>query len=241
MTQFLRIFPGEEKRGFREVSEKQWDEPIFQPDQNGWGCINQLTTDIRVYDKRGGNLKVAKKWPSKSYTRNFARIVRMMFTFTNRNLTDETGAFFDTQMITNGNNPGAVIPDADFVLQQTGGGTGAAMAIGRGATGTSAEIHTRSEMVDLIAREDASRSVFDATIDTTTYSFTIMAAFEITAAASETITEVGLLSHIRDKDDTNSSNVPPGNHVLLAYDVVTDTVVTQGGIITPRYTLEFPV
>jgi hypothetical protein len=96
-------------------------------------------------------------------------------------------------------------------------------------------------MVDLIGREDARTSVFDAVIDTTTYSFSIMAAFEITAPAGETVTEVGLLSHIRLSSDTDSTNAPAGRHVLLAYDAVTDTPVSQGGIVTPRYTLEFPV
>jgi hypothetical protein len=197
-----------------------------------------MTAEVKVYNKPGGLLKVAKKWPSKSYTRNFARIFRMMCTFTDLNLTNELAAIFNTQMVVTGQGRGGLIPREDFVLQQEGGSTGAGMAIGRGVA---AEDHTRSEMVDLIAREEARSSVFTGTVDTTTFSFSIVSAFEITAPAGETITEIGLLGYIRDQADNLSSNPTAGRRVLLAYDGTLGTAVSQGGVITPKYTLEFPV
>jgi hypothetical protein len=238
MSQFLRIFPGDEKKGFREVSEKAWDESILQADKHGWGNVCNMTAEVKVYSKVGGNLLIAKKWPSKSYTRNFARIVRMMFVATNLDLTNEFAATFDTQMVTANATDGGLIPKPDFVLNQEGGATGAGMAIGRGVAN---EDHTRSELVDLVARERARGSVFTVTDDATTFSFSIVAGFEITAPAGETITEIGLLSYIRDKDDTVSTNPTAGRRVLIAYDGATSTPVSQGGVIAPKYTLEFPV
>jgi hypothetical protein len=188
MTQFLRVFPGDEKRGFREVSEKAWDESILHKDSNGWGNICNMTAEVKLYDKMGGNLKVAKKWPSKSYTRNFARYVRMMFTSTNLQVTDENATLQTIQMVVTGTTDGGIIARPDFHLAQQGGSVAASMAIGRGVA---SEDHTRSDLVDTISREPAGRSVFTVTIDSTTYSFSIVAGIEISAPAGETVTEIG--------------------------------------------------
>lgn len=73
---YLRQFPG--KRRFERVSEDDWNAPLPHKDIAGYGHILRLEADVRVMSPCG-DLVVARKWPSRSYIRNFARLLRNMF------------------------------------------------------------------------------------------------------------------------------------------------------------------
>src|SRR5262245_57271576 len=96
MATYLRKFPG--KSGFETVSHDDWMEPLPHKDIAGFGHILRLEADVRVWAP-DGELIICKKWPSRSYIRNFARLMRNTFG-SSVQLVDRTGASQTTHMNT---------------------------------------------------------------------------------------------------------------------------------------------
>ncbi|MEM3000660.1 MAG: hypothetical protein QXP41_00510 [Candidatus Nitrosocaldus sp.] len=98
------MYPGEVD--FREVSECEFYKDIHPHDiedmvgEQSYGLVYSLDASLEVYDP-DKRLVVAKRWPARSYTRWFARIIRMLFSFTNENFTDVNNSSFQTSMTTN--------------------------------------------------------------------------------------------------------------------------------------------
>lgn len=232
MSQFLKLFPGD--KDFKQVSEREWDAP-YDPfkDQNGHGNILGLTADVRVWDRPGGKLLVARKWPSRSFIRNFARLMRMMFSGSQLDVFNTAAAPYLTKMAGDsffGSH--AFHPNRSLML-----GAGAGMAIGDGA---SAEDHTRSDLVSRIGGVDLANGAVSTTVDSAA-TLTLQITKGITVAQSGGITarEIALFMFIAFKD--SPPDTVEGGPVLMAYDGIADTPVAQGGVIAPRYTLNFPV
>lgn len=231
MTQFLKLFPGD--KDYREVSEKEWNRP-FEPyeDQNGFGNILGLSADIRVWDRPGGNLVVAKKWPSRSFIRNFARIMRQLFQTTDLTLFTTAGGTITTNVNATGNAGGGILPRQSLVRQG-----GAGMAVG---DGSGSEDHTRNDLISRIGNIILAGDAVATTVDNTaTLTFQITQGITIAQSGGITAREIGLFIFIRDEDNSASSD--NGIATLCGYDQITATPVAQGGVISPRYTLNFPV
>lgn len=234
----LRLFPG--KRSFERVSEDGWNDPLPVKDVAGYGHVARLTADIRVTDKYG-ELLIARKWPSRSYIRNFARIMRNIFgqnvQLVDRNAGNQTVAL---------NNAAAVggacfIPEIaqDTVSVSTQGNpedSGVAMAIGNGVA---AEVHTRNDLVARVGGIYSSRNDIRTSV-LTTATTTLEVTHGITngQAVSVNITEIGMFLFAM----TNASQrsvVPFAT--LMIYDGIVSTPVPTGGVIAPRYTMDFPI
>lgn len=230
MTQFLRMFPGE--RDYKEVSEREWDAPIPHPDKDGWGNVLALTADVRVWDRPGGKLLVAKKWPSRSFIRNFARIMKMLFSNVNENVLKFDAASFPTALTMSGAGGAGLVPNRTTQLQ-----TGAGMAVGDGA---SSEDHTRNDLVSRVGGIIVANGSVATTVDSAA-TLTLQITQGITIAQSGGITarEIALFLFLFNQAtfDLNAA----GHASLMAYDGISDTPVAQGGVIAPRYTMDFPV
>lgn len=231
MTQFLKLYPGE--KDFREVSESEWERPLEFGDVNGWGNILNLTGDVRVWDRPFGKLLVAKKWPAKSFIRNFARIMRNYFQTANVQVVDINASAFTLSINQNGPGfSGGLVPNRNFVFA-----AGAAMAVG---DGTAIEDHTRNDLVNRVGDLILANSAVATTVDSTaTLTFQITQGITIAASGGITAREIGLFQYLREVN-TAPTNVE-GRPSLVAYDGIADTPVSQGGVIAPRYTLNFPV
>lgn len=239
-TTYLRQFPG--KRRFEKVSADDWAEPLPHRDIGGYGHILRLEADVRVWGHEG-QLLSARKWPSRSYIRNFARILRNIFG-QNVQLVDRTGA--SQSVVLNNAATGApgvgLIPEIDpnttGNLSSTGNPelSGVGMAIG---DGVAAEVHTRNDLVNRVggiysARQNLVTSVLSAA--TTTLQVT--SGVTNGQAASVNVTEIGMFLFALISTGQRSG-VPFAT--LLAYDGIASTPVPAGGVIAPRYTMDFPM
>lgn len=243
MSQFLKLFPGD--KDFKEVSEREWNAP-YEPfkDQNGHGNILGLTADVRVWDRPGGKLVVAKKWPSRSFIRNFGRMMRSMFSGSDIPLVDYASLGFTPCLA---GSPPNQTSGVALLLQRIGNvanpqrQTGAMVAVGDGA---GAEDHTYNDLISRVGDIEPANDGVATTVDSAA-TLTIQITKGITIAQSGGITarEIGLYLALRHKFGIGYSFTPPqpGRPILQAYDQITPTPVAQGGVIAPRYTLNFPV
>jgi hypothetical protein len=237
MSTFLKLFPGD--KDFREVSEKEWNAP-YEPfgDKGGYGNILGLTADCRVFDRPGGKLLLARKWPSRSFTMNFARLMSSLFSAAQSTLVDTAQNNIDVTMggstVFQAGQAGLLMRRSEII------GSGAGMAIGDGS-GT--EDHTREELYQRVGNIAVANGSVALTAQTTaTFTFSITHGITIAVAGTTTVREIGLYLFLRRKvspghDPTGDEGTP----FLVAYDQVTPTPVAQGGVFAPRYTLNFPV
>ena len=231
-TKYLRQFPGEDK--FQEVSKDSWNEPLPLADIAGWGHVCRLEADVRVWSP-DGELEVAKKWPARSYIRNFARIMRILFGTSPLQLVDIGAANRDTSWTI------AEPYGLSGILNHTAGGSGnpewggAGMAIGDGAA---VEDHTRNDMVSRVSGiVPARNNVRTSALTTATTTLEITTGVTNATASSVNVTEIGLYGFFLEDNDQSSSTP---FRTLLAYDGIASTPVAVGGVIAPRYTLDFP-
>src|ERR1043166_8304847 len=165
-TLYLRQFPG--KRRFERVSKDDWEARLPLRDVAGWGHVGRLEADARVFSPHG-DLLTCRKWVSRSYIRNFARLMRNTFG-ENVQLVDRTGT---SRTIAMNNNPGVgaagLIPSISLETtsvsaQANPEDSGAAMAIGNGVT---AEVHTRNDLVSRVGGIYGARPNLVTTVLTT--------------------------------------------------------------------------
>lgn len=236
---FLRQFPG--KRRFERVSADDWMEPLPHRDIAGFGHILRLEADVRVFSP-DGQLVLARKWPSRSYIRNFARLLRNIFGQTVQ-LVDRNGTSQTTNMntLSGGNQVGLIAQ----VTPETGGGTGGqanpelsggGMAIGNGVA---AEVHTRNDLVSRVGGIYSSRqNIRTSVLTTATTTLEVTTGITNGQAASINVTEIGFFLFAC-LNATPPSVVPFST--LLIYDGIASTPVAAGGVIAPRYTMDFPI
>jgi hypothetical protein len=236
---FLRQFPG--KRRFERVSEQDWEASLPVRDIAGWGHIGRLEADVRVW-RPSGELVSARKFPSRSYIRNFARILRNMFGQAVQ-LVDRNGSSLTT-LLNSASGAAAgtgLIPS--ILIETTNGGSaanpedsGASFAIG---DGVAAEVHTRNDLVNRVSGIISARQGLVTTVlNTSTTTLQVTAGIVNGSAASVNVTEIGMYLFII--NTSSGASVVPWS-TLLAYDGITSTPVAAGGVIAPRYTLDFPV
>lgn len=238
MTVYLRQFPG--KRRFERVSKGDWDAPAPHKDVAGFGHIVRLEADVRVWDK-DGELLIARKFPSRSYIRNFARILRNTFG-ENVQLVDRNG---NPRTVALNNNPGVggaglipqVLVETSFAgTQGNPEDSGVAMAIGDGVP---AEVHTRNDLVNRVGGVYSARQNLVTTVlSLATTTLQVTTGITNGTSASVNITEIGMFLFAI-QTGVNISSVPFST--LLAYDGIVSTPVPAGGVIAPRYTMDFPM
>lgn len=235
----LRQFPG--KRSFQRVSQDDWDAPLPHEDVAGFGHILRLEADVRVFSPKG-ELVSARKWPSRSYIRNFARILRNMFGQSVQ-LVDRNAGLQTTLLnaISGAAAGTGLIP---LIFQETTSTnvagnpemSGAGMAVG---DGVAAEVHTRNDLVNRVSPVVSARNGLVTTVlNTSTTTLQVTGAITNGTAASVSITEIGMFLFCI--NTTSAQSVVPYS-TLIAYDGITSTPVASGGVIAPRYTMDFPV
>ncbi len=230
----LRQFPG--KRNFSKVSSlDDLDLQLPVKDKDRWGHICRLDAGLRVFAPDGELLR-AMRWPAKSYTRNFARIMRNILGGTNQ-LVDRTAVNRNTPWASadsNGIIGSITLPPS--LSQANSDGPGAIMAVG---DGVAAEDHTRDDLVSPALQPAMARNgVRTTTQDATTITHQIDAAISNGGSSSVNVTEIALFYR---GSDASMQASAVGLDFLLAYDGVTSTPVAAGGSIAPRYILDFPV
>lgn len=237
-TVYYRRFPG--KRRFEKVSKDDWNAVLPVQDIAGWGHVGRLDADVMAYAP-DGELQVARKWPSRSYIRNFARIMRNMFGQSVQ-VVDSAGNNI-TLVLNNaaGNTGGGLIPAITLFntssIRNNPDSSGVAMAIGQGVA---AESHTRNDLVSRVGSIYNSRNNLVTTVfDTSTTTLQVTTGITNATAASINVTEMGMFLFVLPTTSSEVSSVPAAT--LLAYDGVTSTPVASGGVIAPRYTLDFPI
>lgn len=236
-TKYLRQFPG--KRKWDRVSKDDWEAPLQAMDIAGWGHVLSLQADVKVWAP-DGELVIAKKWPSHSYIRNFARIMRNTFGQSVQ-LVDRNGASQTTHLNTAGQTGmgflgGLQQETTNANTAANGEHSGAGMAIG---TGVAAEVHTRNDLVSRFSEiMSARQGVRTTVLSTSTLTLEITCGIVNGTAASTNITEIGLYICCNSTSGTTSA-LPFST--LIAYDGITSTPVSAGGVIAPRYTMDFPM
>ena len=237
-SKFLRLFPG--KSSFERVSEKDWDATLPVKDVAGYGHVGRITADIRVMD-RHGELLIARKWPSRSYIRNFARIMRN--TFGQSVQLVDRAAGNQTVALANASAVGGACFIPEIVFETAGVSqsanpedSGVAMAIGNGVPN---ENHQRNDLVARVGSIYSSRNDIRTSVqNTSTTTLEVTKGITNGQAVSVNITEIGMFLFAM----TNSSqrSVVPFS-TLLIYDGIVSTPVPTGGVIAPRYTMDFPI
>ncbi len=231
-TKYLRLFPGMKR--YQSVSKDDWETPLPVRDVGGWGHIGRLEADVRVWAP-DGELQIARKWPARSYIRNFARIMRLVFGTTALDLVD-IGAVLRGTTLDDTNSTGMIGQVSQLVGQAANSElTGAGMAIG---DGVAVEDHLRNDLVSRVGGIYSARNnVRTTALTTATTTLEITTGVTNAQAASVNITEIALfLFAVEDNDQVTA--VP--FRTLLAYDGIASTPVAAGGVIAPRYTLDFP-
>lgn len=235
---YLRQFPG--KRRFERVSKDDWEARLPLRDIAGWGHVGRLELDVRVW-RPDGELMVARKMPSHSYIRNFARIMRNTFG-ENVQLIDRTAT---GRTIVMNNVPGVsglgLVPQINLETANVGSGSNpelsaAGMAIG---DGVASEVHTRNDLVNRVSPVISGRNCLRTTVlNTSTTTIEITVGITNSTAASLNVTEIGMFLFCN-PTAVATSTVPFST--LIAYDGITSTPVAAGGVIAPRYTMDFPM
>lgn len=255
MSRFLRLYPGEteyrevsekeyrhdihphevermlrnslspESRKALEAFEKSCGISEKDPGFAGEGLVCHLEASLEKYDRQGGKLLEARKWPSKSYVRWFARIIRMIMSGVSETLTASDATVFTSVML---NDPlfggGALVPNPNLTDY-----TGANMAIG---SGVGAEDSGYTNLIIPVADQVARQAVYTTTENAAQITFSVNEGITI-QAGSVAITEIGLFAYLF---VFNTGNIL---RVLQAYDQVTSTPFTQGQVAVPKYTLSF--
>jgi hypothetical protein len=236
-TIYLRQFPG--KRRFERVSQEDWEAILPHKDIAGFGHILRLEADIRVFNPKGPAL--FRKWPSRSYIRNFARIMRNTFG-QNVQLVDRNAGNQTTILNTaSGAGGTGFIPSITQETTSTGAQanpemSGAGFAIGNGVA---AEVHTRNDLVARVGAIISSRNnVRTSVLTTATTTLEITTGITNGQAVSINVSEIGLFGFCS-PINVGASSVPFST--LLIYDGIASTPVATGGVIAPRYTMDFPV
>jgi hypothetical protein len=246
---FLRQFPG--KKRWERVSQDDWNEPLPKRDIAGFGHILRLEADVRVFGPDGAPTVAKKwvskscgmKWASKSYIRNFARILRNIFG-QNVGLVDTNAATYLVALNQPPFTTGIGFISQIFPAGGAGTGTqqnpefsGAAMAIG---DGVAAPINTRNDLVSRVGGIYSARNNLSTTALTTSTT-TLQVTTGVTNAQNTTvnITEIGMFLYAIPYNSGSASVVPFAT--LIAYDGITSTPVATGGVIAPRYTMDFPI
>lgn len=237
-TVYQRKFPG--KRKFEKISKDDWMEPLPYRDIAGWGHVGRLEADVRVWAP-DGELVICKKWPAHSYIRNFARIQRNIFGQTVQ-LVARDGTSFSTTMNTdNGTSNNALIPG---IFQETTNtntvgnceDSGLGFAIGNGVA---SEVHTRNDLVARVSPVISSRNnVYTTVLNTSTTTLEVTTGITNSQATTINITEIGL--YLMASAFNGSFGTIPFS-TLLIYDGITSTPVATGGVIAPRYTMDYPM
>lgn len=236
-TKYMRQFPGKKK--WERVSKDDWELVLPNKDIAGWGQILGLTADVRVWAP-DGELLVAKKWPSHSYIRNFARIMKCTFGSSTQ-LVDRAGNAQTTCLVNSGQNAMGFLTlleqETTNVTQSANGEhAGAGMAIGQGVA---AESHTRNDLVSRFSEiMSARQGVRTTVLNTSTLTLEITCGIVNGTAASINVTEIGLYVCCANTA-TAQTGLPFSS--LIAYDGVTSTPLAAGGVIAPRYTMDFPM
>jgi len=229
----LRQFPG--KRSFCKVSREDMEVVLPVKDKSGWGHIGRLDAAMAVFAPDGELLK-EMRWPSRSYTRNMARIMRGWLgagtTLRTRAGVDQTTPL--TVADTNGMIPFVTLPPS--ILDSNTGMSGATFIVG---DGVALEDHTRDDVVQAaLQTAEARNTVRTTTQDAVTITHQIDAAISNGGSGSVNITEIALF--MRGIDNLSQVDAA-GFEFLLAYDGVASTPVAAGGSVAPRYILDFPV
>lgn len=237
-TVYQRKFPG--KRRFEKVSKDDWMEPQPHYDIAGWGHVGRLEADVRVWAP-DGELLICKKWPAQSYIRNFARLQRNIFGQTVQ-LVDRNGTAISTTMNTdNGTSNNGLIPG---IFQETSNAnqtgncedSGLGFAIGNGVA---SEVHTRNDLVARVSPVVSSRNnVYTTVLNTSTTTLEVTTGITNSQATTVNITEIGLF--LMAQAFNTAFGVVPFS-TLLIYDGITSTPVATGGVIAPRYTMDYPI
>lgn len=236
-TKYLRQFPGKKK--WERVSKDDWEAPMAMKDIAGWGHVLSLQADVRVWAP-DGELVIAKKWPSHSYIRNFARLMRNTFGQSVQ-LLDRNGTLHTTHMNTAAQTGmglfGTLQQETSNVASSANPEyAGAAMAIGQGVA---SESHTRNDLVSRFSEITSCRQGVRTTVLTTsTLTLEITAGIVNGTASSVNITEIGLYAMC---SNTSCLTTAIPFSTLIAYDGITSTPLAAGGVIAPRYTMDFPM
>jgi hypothetical protein len=237
-TVYLRQFPG--KSRFEKVSKDDWGLSLPLKDIAGFGHIGRLEADVRVWAP-DGELLAARKWQSKSYIRNFARILRGFFG-QNVQLVDRQGTL-RTVAIQNAPGVGnvALVPQVNQETVNAGSVSnpdmsGAGFAIGNGVA---SEQHTRNDLVARVGGIYSSRQNVRATVlNAATTTIEVTTGITNGQATTINVTEIGLFLFAMILG-VGPAAVPFST--LMAYDGIASTPVASGGVIAPRYTMDFPV
>jgi hypothetical protein len=234
---FLRQFPG--KKRFERVSEADWNAPLPHRDIAGYGHVIRLEADVRVFNPTGQ--VVHRKWPSRSYIRNFARILRNTFGQSVQ-LVDRNGTLWSVPLnVAPGVTSSALIPGLFLESNNAGANgqaeqSGAAMGIGNGVA---AEVHTRNDLVSRFGSVISARQgVRTSVLNTSTLTLEITCGIVNGSAASVNITEIALFMFCLPTGE-GTTDVPFST--LIAYDGISSTPLAAGGVIAPRYTMDFPM
>jgi hypothetical protein len=238
-TLLLRQFPG--KRRFERVSADDWAAPLPVKDRIGFGHVLRLEADVRVWAP-DGELVVARKWPSRSYTANFARIFKNFFGH-NVQILDVSGTARTVNLNNTSGNPAGLIPRVGLPYSTHEAGQqanaelgGAGMAIGQGVP---AENHQRTDLVSRLGGIASARNnVRTSVLSTSTVTLEVTTGITNGSAGSVNITEIGMYFFFQ-LNGIQNINIP--YTALLAYDGITSTPVAAGGVIAPRYTMDFPI
>lgn len=237
-TLFLRQFTG--KRRMEKVSKDDWMAPEPLRDIAGWGHVGRLTVDVRVWAPDGELIKCIKK-PSRSYIRNYARLCRNIFGQTVQ-LVDRNGNPISTTMNTdNGVGNNGLIPG---IYQETSnvGSTGNPEMSGVGfaiGNGVAAEVHTRNDLVSRVGAIISSRNnVRTSVLTGATMTLEVTTGITNSQAVPITVSEIGLFLFAQ-QFNTGFGTVPFST--LLIYDGIAGTPVATGGVIAPRYTMDWPM
>lgn len=244
MTTYLRQYPGEKL--FVPVTEKEFERAMHPHEieqrlgEKDHGLIDFLECSFRVFDKPGGKLLIARRFPSQSYTRWFGRIVRMLHSFVSETLTDITGAAFTPSLVVPNNAIGGCGFQGEPAVSVA---ACAQMAIGQGVGAED------SAYFDLIARigdpQPANKSVVTTQLDAAWVSFFVDQGVTVAQIGGASISEVGLFTSPVPQGQspytTPTPGVFPNRKTLIAYDQITPVAVPQGGVFAPKYTLSYQV
>lgn len=235
MARLLRIYPGE--TDFKEVNEKEFKHD-FHPhevekmvDVSEYGLVSFLESEIAVYERPGGKLLEARRWPSRSYVRNFSKLLKMLVSFSAESLTDVNSSLFTPIWVTTSGNTN-VGPMASPSITEA---TGAMLGIGQGVTSEDAG---RTNLFVPVALQIARTALYTTTEDTVKIEFSINEGITIAASAGINVSEIGLFSWFNNTGATASSTTSQ-QAAMLAYDQVTVVPVSQGGVVAPKYTMSF--
>lgn len=236
LVEYLKVTPKEHIQALidnnyltKEEVDGQFDDGFFKQ-----GLVMSLEAELTVYDRPKGKLVESRRWPAKSFVRWWGRIYRMLFSAVNETVTDWNAVLQSlTFVAANGNRGDIGMTGIPGTVERVG----ATMGIGNGVGANDSGF---TNLISPVGFANARKGLTTTQFDTAAIVMVITEGITVANVGGVTVSEIALFGGFNNTADNPfnpsfaGANFP---NVMLAYDQVVGVPIAEGGVASPKYTI----